>query len=506
MDPVLACRCSRVVQVMPYPPCPTVVRTRLWLYRWHRTAVSFAMVLGSLLLPTVAPSADRPAAQESNASTSTASASTPQLSADTKQTATYRSLRKEIDSIRAIDTHDHLEFDTVAGLYTLWRESYFGIHIPPMGPRNQHIPVNDWWDITQRVFKNGRTMSFYRYQTAAFRDLYGVDFDRLTMESAEQLDAAIRARYRDPNWIRHVVLERAKVDMLLIDYDYTPYDYVSPWDFGVAIVRLNPLIRGFHAEEYGNEAESPYSYANRHGLPLKSIDDYCAVLDHILHRASERGAVGMKSTLAYARTLRYDQVSREQAAQAFGKRRSELTPEQVKSFEDYVFWQLCDISAKYDMPFQIHTGLAMDRSNPMHLENVIQAHPNTTFILFHGGYPWIGETGMLLMRFPKNVWIDSNWLPLVSYSAAKRAYHEWLDVVPSNRIMWGTDTLHAEGLYGATVMTRQCLAEVLAERVDRGDVSAEHAQHIARQILRENALEAFPRLRRRMAAERGATR
>ena len=419
---------------------------------------------------------------------------------DTKQTPTYARIKQHTDSIRAIDTHDHLEFESVAGLYTLWWESYFGIYLSPMGPRNQHVPVSDWWPAAEKAFANGRTMSFYRYQLPAFRDLYGVDFDRMNLQQAEELDQAIRAKYRDPNWIRHVVTERAKVDMLVIDYDYTPYDYVSPYEFGVAVVRLNPLVRGFHPEEYSNAAESPYSYAERHGLSMKSLDDYCVVLDHIIRRASERGAVGMKSTLAYSRTLRYEKVSRQRATELFGKRRSDLTPEQVKEFEDFVFWQFCELSAKYDMPFQIHTGLAFDRSNPMHLENVIVAHPNTTFILFHGGYPWMGETGMLLMRYPKNVWIDSNWLPIVSYSAAKRAYHEWLDVVPSNRIMWGTDTLHAEGLYGAAVTTRQCLAEVLAERVDRGDVSEENAKRIAQQILRENALEAFPRLRRRMAA------
>ena len=78
---------------------------------------------------------------------------------------------------------------------------------------------------------------------------------------------------------------------------------------------------------------------------------------------------------------------------------------------------------------------------------------------------------------------------------AKRAFHEWLDVIPSNRLMWGADCNHAEGIYGATEMTRRVLAEVLAERVDRGDLRLEDAQHIGRQILRDNALETFPGLK-----------
>jgi len=421
-----------------------------------------------------------------------------QMVVDTKQTETFQRMRVHLNSFPAIDTHDHLEFDKVPGLYTLWRESYFGTFIPELAPKTEHVPVATWWPRVQRSFANGRTMSFYRYQLPAFKDLYGVDFNKLTLQGAEQLDQAIIAKYKDLNWIRHIVTERANIQMLVIDYDYTPYDYVCPYEFGCAVVRLNPLFRGFHREEYNNDAESPYNYAERMGLPMKSMDDYCNTVDHILQRAASRGAVGLKSTMAYHRTLRYEQVTREQAAEAFGKRRSELNPAQIKAFEDFVFWHLCELSAKHELPFQIHTGVALERSNPLHLENVIAANPKTTFILFHGGFPWIGETGMMLMRFPKNVWIDSNWLPTVSYTVAKRAYHEWLDVVPSNRIMWGTDTLHAEGLYGAAVFTRECLAEVLAERIDRGEVSEEDAQRIGRQVLRENALEAFPRLRRRI--------
>jgi hypothetical protein len=50
---------------------------------------------------------------------------------------------------------------------------------------------------------------------------------------------------------------------------------------------------------------------------------------------------------------------------------------------------------------------------------------------------------------------------------AKRAFHEWLEVMPSNRIMGGADCNHAEGIYGATEFTRRCLAEVLAEKVQQ---------------------------------------
>ncbi|MHB1458857.1 MAG: hypothetical protein ACYC0V_18250, partial [Armatimonadota bacterium] len=41
------------------------------------------------------------------------------------------------------------------------------------------------------------------------------------------------------------------------------------------------------------------------------------------------------------------------------------------------------------MPFQNHTGLGkIAGSNPMNLVPMIEKHPETKFVLFHGGYPW----------------------------------------------------------------------------------------------------------------------
>ena len=133
----------------------------------------------------------------------------------------------------------------------------------------------------------------------------------------------------------------------------------------------------------------------------------------------------------------------------------------------------------------------------MLLVDLIAANPKTKFILFHGGYPWVGETGAIATRH-KNVWIDSVWLPTISFTMARRAYQEWLDVVPSNHILWGADAHHAEGIYAATEVTRRILAEALAEKVERGELREEHALQICRQILRENALELFPSLRQRL--------
>jgi hypothetical protein len=69
--------------------------------------------------------------------------------------------------------------------------------------------------------------------------------------------------------------------------------------------------------------------------------------------------------------------------------------------------------------------------------------------------------------------------------------------------MSGADCNHAEGIYGATVFTRRCLAEVLADKVEQGGLLEEHAMRIGKQTLRDNALELFPQLQSRLWKRKG---
>jgi predicted TIM-barrel fold metal-dependent hydrolase len=433
----------------------------------------------------------------------------------TRETETYRRIRKSLDGVPAIDTHDHLwPFDRLPGyvetdhgkgmnLYSLWRNSYYTWN-HPLTPWQPGGKFDDWWARAKHDFDNSRAASFYRYQLPAFQDLYGIDFDRITDAQARELNERIFRNYLDQRWLYEVVTEKANIELMFNDPYWARFDFRTAYPFGVLVFNVTTLVRGFHPSEFTSEWDDPYRFATKMRLRVQSLDDYLLVLDRLFREAKERGAVCLKTTLAYQRTLHFEKVTREQAAVIFGKPRSQLSAEQVKEFEDYIMWRLVELSARYELPFQIHTGQArIQGSNPMLLVDLIEANPKTKFILFHGGFPWIGETGVIVMRHGAHVWIDSVWLPTLSYTAAKRAFHEWLEVMPSNKIMWGADCNHAEGIYGATEFTRRCLAEVLAEKVDSGDLAEEHALRIGRQILRDNALELFPQLKDRLWKRKG---
>ncbi|MBM3998361.1 MAG: hypothetical protein FJ297_02265 [Planctomycetes bacterium] len=426
---------------------------------------------------------------------------------DVKKTETYARIKAALQAVRAIDTHEHLRgFDELPNrvatpdgtgmtLFGIWSGSYYG-WTNPLAPWPADGQFDTWWKQAEHNFDNARATSFYRYLLPAFRDLYGIDFDTITAEQARSLNARIFENYRNADWLNDVIVNKANIELMLIDPYWSRLQFARDYPYSVPVLNVTTLLSASHPGRVTSDADSPFAAARRMGLKADSLDDYLAVVDRLFAEAVAADAVCLKSTQAYQRSLRYGKVTKERAASIFQKPPAETTPEEQGDFEDFMFWTICGLSAKYDLPFQVHTGQArIQGSNPMNLVDLIEANPKTKFILFHGGYPWIGETAVIAMRH-KNVWIDSCWLPTLSYTVAKRAYQEWFEAFPSDRILWGADTVNAEGIYAATEFTRQCLAEALAEKVERGELREEHAIRIGGQVLRDNALKLFPRLER----------
>lgn len=428
-------------------------------------------------------------------------------SRDVKSTQLFSRIKASLDAVRAIDTHDHLQaFDRIPGrvmttqgrgmtLYSLWSHSYL-TRTTRISPWPADKSFDTWWSAAHDDFDDVRATSFYRYLLPAFRDLYDVDFDHITAVQARQLNDRIYANYRTDDWLRNVIVERANIELMFIDPFWNRLQFAREYQFAVPVLNVTTIMRGSHPDRYASASDSPFAYAQRKEMSTTTFDDFLAVIDALFEDAVAADAVCLKSTQAYERTLQYNRVSKDQASAVYGRSPDNVTAAEQKQFEDFMFWRICQLSTKYELPFQVHTGDArIQGSNPMLLVDVIAANPETKFILFHGGYPWVGETGAIAMKH-RNVWIDSCWLPTLSYTMARRAYQEWLDAVPSDRIMWGADTVDAEGIYAATEFTRQCLAEALTEKVGRGELREEHAHQIGRQIMRENALTLFPKLKR----------
>jgi len=424
---------------------------------------------------------------------------------DAKSDPVYARIRASLDAIPAISNHDHLhptgrmpyadptEEGPAITLHSLWAGSYltYNIDVPPW-PADRSFAT--WWKAARSCFDSVRAAGFYRYYLPAFRDLYGVDFETLTDEGASALNARIVARHRDPGWVREVIVERANLEMVIVDPFWSRIAVRREDPFTVPLLHVHTVIHGSHPARDRGPESSPYDFAKSRGREVRTFDDYLAVVDLIFREAVDRGAVGIKSTQAYVRTLDFERVSRDRAEAAFGRPPDAITPAEQKAFEDFMVWHLAAQCAKWDLPFQIHTGRGKpDGSNPMLLFGLISGNPRTKFVVLHGGYPWIDDAAVLVQTH-RNAWLDMSWLPTLSYTVAKRALREWLECIPANHILWGGDSVHPEGVYASTVRTRRCLADALAEKVLRGEVSEPQAIDIGRKILRDNARALYSRL------------
>jgi hypothetical protein len=85
-----------------------------------------------------------------------------------------------------------------------------------------------------------------------------------------------------------------------------------------------------------------------------------------------------------------------------------------------------------------------------------------------------------------------SWMHIISPAKSRMALSEWLEEVPVNKILgFGGDYLAVEGSYGHSVIARDDIARVLAEKVDDGEYSLDDAKRYATMMLRNNANRLF---------------
>ncbi len=214
------------------------------------------------------------------------------------------------------------------------------------------------------------------------------------------------------------------------------------------------------------------------------------MLDRLIGDAKQAGAICLKNQTAYDRTLQFDRVPREQAAQAFGKRAAS-SPGSSESFQDYIFWRLPNWRPNTSSRSRSTRAMPIFRAPSDEPRDLIQANPRTRFILFHGGFPWVGETGMFALKYP-NVWVD------ISLAARPQLHHGQAGLPGMARhvflqpIMWGSDMFTVEGVYATTIYTRQCITEALAEKVIKRELREVDAVPSDARFLRETPWSCSP--------------
>ncbi len=387
-------------------------------------------------------------------------------------------LHDYIDSLPILSTHEHHYAsyppgEGLRGLEYLFHHSYVRWHQPSPSSKSDRARFLD--------LMCGN--SYFVWYEKALDDLF--DFGgEITVKNWDSINDRIDAALATPGFHDDVWANKCGYTRAIQDSYWDPGSDNGRPDLYSPAFRINSFLFGSCPETADHNLNNAQSLYGR----CDSLDEYLAMIDRVIAEKKAAGCVALKSALAYDRSLDFKPHSRRTAEKVFGKPPSNVAPDELKTFGDFIFDHICELAAKYDLPFQNHTGLGrLGGSNPMNLIPMIERHPETKFVLFHGGYPWVEQVAALSHNYA-NVYVDLCWLPIICTSAAERALHSLIEAGrDSSRVAWGGDCWIVTESYAASLAMRQVLKKALSEKTAAGYLTESRARRFAERILSENA-------------------
>lgn len=402
-----------------------------------------------------------------------------------KSSKTNGVIRKIIEKIRIIDTHEHIQPEDIR--------------------LNGNQILKKVFPFNERRFDT--TDGEFRAMKIAARDLYGVDLSRgVVLENLYQkmLEKNKKGLYK---WI---LGKKSGIDLALTA-DW-PVDRLGEAKDGILVPVLD---MDFFVLLHDKSSLGVFSRSC--GIQINTLADLIAALDAEMERYSPF-IVAFKIVAACSRTIEFKKVEQYEAEKAFneissarhitefpqpslpGKSSAILEPidiKEVKKLQDYLVHRIIRFSVIHNLPIIFRTGWPgrgpniLENFNPVNLTNLFLEYPNAKFICCHGGYPFSRELGALASMF-RNVFIEISWLHHIPPIVTRSSLSEWLECVPVNQILaFCGDALHVEWAYGASVIAKDSIVKVLSEKVENEFYTLEEAERVAKRILRENAMELF---------------
>jgi len=430
------------------------------------------------------------------------------IQGDRSSASRYEKLKAYADEIKVINTHEHQRWSEENAvmhqkLSHLIQSSYLGADVVSAGgswienEKLDSMSMEEYWNINGEALDKCRNTSYYSHFLAGFKILYDFQDPYFTATNVVALSEQVEKNYSDYRKWFHQAFEKAGFELMFLDQYWNQLNTEIDQDHYALVFNINSLVSGAsHKPAPGHIGPELIRVAAREGYGLQTLDEYLSFCDFLLKKNLESGAVCLKNSMAYSRSIYYEKVSRELATSLYALPSSELSAEEAKKLADFVFHWIIEKSVEYKLPIQIHTGYlagngnTLDNGHPLKLNNLFLEYPEARFVLFHGGFPWTGEYGAFGKMFP-NVYLDLVWLPQISRERAVLALDEMLDLVPYNKFFWGGDCAFIEESTGSLEFGRSVVAEVLDRRISRGLLTEELALQILDAIFRENAIRVF---------------
>ncbi len=420
-------------------------------------------------------------------------------------TPLYQKILDELWNIPIVDTHEHLpsESDRVKSKIDLFAEffaHYASSDLISSGMsdrdlqhiRDKEVPIEKRWRVLRPYWEKMKNTSYARSLIISARGLF--DEDGITASNYKRLAEKL-TKANKKGWYRKVLKEKSNIDVSVLNSG----TYKTDREFFVPVVSIGEYA-------FVRSRQDIRKVEKMRSVSIHTLSGLESAMSSYLDECVRNGIVAIKIPFAYDRPINFDKTSCADAERTFNSLvpsssnpyiDNSLSFREMKPLQDYLVHKAVQFAEENALPIQVHTGLQegnynfIRNSDPTLLTNLFMEYPQVNFDIFHASYPFSRHLGCLAKNF-RNVYIDMCWFHIITPAASRSMLHEWLDLVPANKIFgFGGDYCFVEGIYGHAVLARENIARVLAERVEGGCSDEKEALRIGRMLLRDNAFDFF---------------
>jgi hypothetical protein len=417
------------------------------------------------------------------------------------QTIADPSLTAEINHIRAIDNHAHpLRF---TGVGDSEDTEYDALTFEEMEPFPNPVRIRP--DNPEYI--------------EAWKTLYGYTYNDMSEAHVKELlDSKKRSMAEHGDGYPAWVLDKLGIEAMFANRVAMGRGLVAPrfrWvAFDDALIlplnnegmrRMNPDYHSFYVGEV-RLLKRYLKESNVETLPATLNEYLTKVVTPTLERQKRDSAVAIKFEASYLRSLDFVGVEKSDAGAIYKHyaKGNEPPADEYKKLQDYLFRYIAMEAGRLGLAVHIHSTLgagsyySLRTANPLLLEQVFNdpSLRKTNFVIIHGGWPYVKEVAGLLMK--PNVYADFSAQTFLLYPRElSETIRIWLEFFPE-KVLFGTDSepfmpeMNWEETGWLTTQTaRRALAIALTGMMNDGEITREQASHLARMVLRENAIKLY---------------
>lgn len=343
------------------------------------------------------------------------------------------------------------------------------------------------WRLLQPLLSTNYLTGTFQCIRHGLLQLYDIDILEADDAALVELDTAIGTRYADPfTWYRNAMTRVHFSDLIRpVHPEYysrigTPDAASAEADMTRTVMRIDPLL-----DLWPITSPRRANLAATVGLDPGDAATWRRFIHALFELAASHGALGIKQLQAYSRSLEF--VPHQDTDVQF---RGELTPAEVRVFQDWVVHECCIQAHERGWPHQVHVGTHnLGQSSPLPLLDLARRYPRMAIVQLHC-WPFLQEAGWLAKQLP-NVYIDTCWLPILNPTYYQQALQGWCSYVPTDKILCSHDATSVEMAAGSAFFVRTILAEILDAQQQTLKVSTQVVYDVAKQLLHDNAAKLY---------------